>query len=432
MQNAPDNTPNLIVPGARRFGAVYCDYEFSGITAPAVVVTFADNWNFVFWEKSCYIPWWDLGGVGFTYEFLETASAECRGCCEPMSDKQCRYSRVRILESSPARVVVHWRYALCDVDYKIAFDEWADEYFTFYPDGLGVRKLVGHIRGDSWHEVMEFILLNPMGKGPADTVDLGRAVTWLNFAGERSVVSWPDAVFADEIRTWPDAVARIGIKERPDPFVVISEQRGLFPGGIRHDPWETTSADTDGSVPPSYSHWPICEELSWTTVASEPQDFARNVTHTCLHSIRARQTPPVGQDSIWYFLIGVAAPEIPDERLLEIGQGWVAGGAAESADSRLVSQGYDHGQKAFVFALAQPLASGESISFTISPITGTTLVNPAVVVSGWGEAAAQVQVDGAGIGCILTGHRPTLPGADLIIWLEADLGAPLAVRLTRL
>jgi len=42
------------VAGTRRFGAVHCDYEFSGISAPSVAVTFAENWNFVFWEES----WW--------------------------------------------------------------------------------------------------------------------------------------------------------------------------------------------------------------------------------------------------------------------------------------------------------------------------------------------------------------------------------------
>ena len=394
-----------------------------------MVVTFEDNWNFVFWEKSCYVPWWDLAGVGFSYEFLETTSEDTPGCCEPMQDRECRYSRARILECSAARVVVHWRYALCNLHYKIAFNEWADEYFTFYPDGLGVRKLVGHIKGDSWHEVMEFLVVNPMGKGPADTIDLHRAVTWLSFAGERSVVSWPNPVFDDNIRPWQDAIARIGIKDRPDPVVVISERNGLFPGGIKHDPWETTAGVTDRSVPPSYSHWPACMDPVDITVARESEDFAQNATHSCLESMTTRQNPPVGQDSIWYFLIGVVPDSLPDERLLEIGQGWVAGGVVEPADSRVMFKGYNHGEKAFVCDLTEPLDSGEFVSFTISPSEEAALVNPAVVVNGWGQAAAEVEVHGAEIRRILTGHRPTLSGADLIIWLEGDLAEPAQFRL---
>ena len=33
------------------------------------------------------------------------------GDFEPMSDKQDRYSHVRIVENNDARTVIHWRYA---------------------------------------------------------------------------------------------------------------------------------------------------------------------------------------------------------------------------------------------------------------------------------------------------------------------------------
>jgi hypothetical protein len=41
------------------------------------------------------------------------------GCIEHMSDKQSRYSHVRVIENTSAHVVVHWRYALADVKYNI-------------------------------------------------------------------------------------------------------------------------------------------------------------------------------------------------------------------------------------------------------------------------------------------------------------------------
>jgi hypothetical protein len=47
-----------------------------------------------------------------------------------------------------ARVLVHWRYALSETEnYKGAYPDpltgwfdWADEYWTGYPDGVAVRK----------------------------------------------------------------------------------------------------------------------------------------------------------------------------------------------------------------------------------------------------------------------------------------------------
>ena len=69
-----------------------------------------------------------------------------------MSDKQDRYSHVNIVESSDARVVVHWRYALAEVEHYLGAEpdpltgwfDWADEYWTVYPDGVAIRKQVLH------------------------------------------------------------------------------------------------------------------------------------------------------------------------------------------------------------------------------------------------------------------------------------------------
>jgi len=52
-----------------------------------------------------------------------------------MSDKQVRYSHVDIIESTPARAVIHWRYALSEVENQKLADApdpsgwgaWADE-----------------------------------------------------------------------------------------------------------------------------------------------------------------------------------------------------------------------------------------------------------------------------------------------------------------
>ena len=53
----------------------------------------------------------------FTQEFNETGgTAEAPGDCEPMSDKPCYHSHVRVLENHGARVVVEWRYQLENPD----------------------------------------------------------------------------------------------------------------------------------------------------------------------------------------------------------------------------------------------------------------------------------------------------------------------------
>lgn len=63
--------------------------------------------------------------------------------------KKLKYSRVSILEQGPARTKVHWHYACCNVRYEVFNGNTvADEYYTVYPDGVGVRKLVGWPGGE--------------------------------------------------------------------------------------------------------------------------------------------------------------------------------------------------------------------------------------------------------------------------------------------
>ncbi|HOX28943.1 MAG TPA: hypothetical protein PLQ76_07310, partial [bacterium] len=120
-----------------------------------VVVAFPNGNRFVFWRGSGYVPFWaSPDNVGLTYEWIE-ASFERNGlvdCIEVLQDKECRYSRVQIVESTPARVVVRWRYAIADLEYSIVDNEWGEETYTFYPDGFGVRAAVGHIVPMTWHE----------------------------------------------------------------------------------------------------------------------------------------------------------------------------------------------------------------------------------------------------------------------------------------
>lgn len=120
--------------GPGTFGAYYThlnytpewDQHWRVDDHPDVVVRFEDGGHkFVFWRGTSYIPCWVTDNdIWYTNEFVERRgnhSPNTEGCVEPMSDKQCRYSHVRVIESNEARVVIHWRYAPVDVRYEHAF-----------------------------------------------------------------------------------------------------------------------------------------------------------------------------------------------------------------------------------------------------------------------------------------------------------------------
>ena len=124
------------------------------------------------------------------------------GDCEPMSDKQSRYSHVSIIESSPARAVVHWRYALAETrNYKGAFQDpetgwfdWGDEYWYVYPDGVALRKQVLWSSDldptpPAGHEWQETIVINAPGQRPEDDIEPD-ALTFLNMSGDTHTYHW--------------------------------------------------------------------------------------------------------------------------------------------------------------------------------------------------------------------------------------------------
>ena len=60
-------------------------------------------------------------------------------------DKELRYGRVEIVESTSARVHVRWSYQSTDFNYKVWGDEAVEDYY-FYPDGFGTRVVDSQVR----------------------------------------------------------------------------------------------------------------------------------------------------------------------------------------------------------------------------------------------------------------------------------------------
>jgi len=100
---------------------------------PDVMVRLGDGDNkLIFRRNTGYAPLW-----------LTEEPVECnlpvvitRSNCETTINP---YSRVSVIESNPARAIVHWRYARnCS---NISETDWVDEYFTVYPDGVCIRTV---------------------------------------------------------------------------------------------------------------------------------------------------------------------------------------------------------------------------------------------------------------------------------------------------
>jgi hypothetical protein len=206
--------PYAVMPsgpaGAGPFGAMYASLKFMptwdrlrrlGPDSDVVVRFDKSAMRLVFWQGTNYIPAWVTeNGKWYTDEFLETWEDGCGGAadCEPMSDKQSRYSHASIVATSDARAIIHWRYALADArlyqgaspDPRTGWTDWADEYWTVYPDGVAVRKqILWSTRLDRPHEWQETIVINGPGQRPEDNIEPD-ALTYENMAGQTANFGW--------------------------------------------------------------------------------------------------------------------------------------------------------------------------------------------------------------------------------------------------
>jgi len=137
-----------------------------------VVVWLPSGGRFVFWRGSSFIPFWaGRRNTGLCYEWAEIISQPpgAVDCVEPLMDKELRYGKVEIVESTSARVHVRWSYQSTDFNYRVWGDAVVEDYY-FYPDGFGTR--VVNLRADpkNDYELSEFIVLTPQGAYPFDVL----------------------------------------------------------------------------------------------------------------------------------------------------------------------------------------------------------------------------------------------------------------------
>ena len=172
---------------------------------------------------------------------------------EPMSEKKNLINHVRIVEQSPARVIVHWRYPLKIQGISSLIIilipggvSWSDWYFTIYPDGTAFKRLRLWTDGRRTHEFHESMVITGPGQHPETVVDPVGVLTLADAAGETEVYHWTEGPPDD-----PDyenmKIHIINFMSDWDPYTI-----GDFIDGDVY-----SSTVTPFSIFPSWNHWPI-------------------------------------------------------------------------------------------------------------------------------------------------------------------------------
>lgn len=434
-------------PGSGRFGAYYATLHYQdtwdrlrrlGPDSDVVVRFDQSPIRLVFWQGTNYIPAWVTeNGKWYTDEFTETyVSAGCPagGDCEPMSDKQSRYSHVNILESDDARVVVHWRYALAEVEHYLGawpdpltgWFQWTDEYWTVYPDGVAIRKQVVHnTEGTRANEWQETIILHQPGSRPEDDINWN-AMTLENMSGATETYTWRPKPAG--VLSLPSGPA--GVTGPPDPNIQLVNMKSRWKPFQIVSP-EGASADIYNNELTYFSflcwnHWPVSQIASSDRPCVAP-DRASHSSLSHLHWKLYAETPDTETKIL---MDGLTTKSIAE--LLPLARSWLSPPALHIDDGDFRSDGYDPAQRAYVLTRTQP-SPAAPLKITLAASASSPLVNPAILIENWGDDGAHLKIGGRSVAWgsdCRVGHIRHLDRTDLIVWIDRESTLPLQVELT--
>jgi hypothetical protein len=433
-------------PGKGPFGAFYATLKFEetwdrmrriGPDSDVIVRFDESPIRLVFWQGTNYIPAWVTeNGKWYTDEFLESYASGCpnHGDCEPMSDKQERYSHVNIVESSDARVVIHWRYAEAEPEHYLGANpdpltgwfDWTDEYWTVYPDGVAVRKQVlrptDQTQGYEWQES---IVINQPGHLPEDSVNTD-AITLANMKGESATYTWgtsPPGIYTEVAHPRsmdkPDTpnIQEVNLKSTWKPFEIVS------PVNARVKPFNTSGGYFSFGC---WNHWPVTQIASSGRFCVAPDRASHfSLTHIFWDPYASDES------SITKLLLNGLTTRSAAE-LVPLAKSWLSPPSIELAGDAFRSEGYDPAQRAYVLVRAETSKTSE-LKFTLAASESSPMVNPAIVVKNWGDAQAELKVNGKSVAWsedFRRGYDKMLDGTNLIVWIRRTSTTPIQVSLS--
>jgi len=436
-------------PGPGRFGAYYTELKYypawdalwrTGPPADIVVRFDESSARVVFWRGTQYSPAWvSDNNLWMSDQSVEGYNADYT--FEHMNDKQNRYSHVSIVEESDARVVVHWRYALVNVDNelwnvtpRLENGAWVDEYYYFYPDATGIRKVTWK-RGTLGRPIQfqESIVLAQPGQVGGDVIDADYATVG-NVRGETQVLTHiqTSASLANDIvepipgttpKPFPAdlTIQMHNFKSQYKPFLIFEPGSTMLPRYLR---------DLDIrvlSLPGRNGHWPVAQILS----DGRTSQAADRASHLIGFPI---SNPPVheGDDGrdYWNGLYGMTNRPFKD--VVTLARSWESPPALTVKGGGFTGGDYDRSERAY--KLLAPAAGATSpLQCSVAASETSPVHNLALVIANWGDAEATLQIDGRAVARgpqFRYGFRNTLEGTDLIVWIEADRVGPVTIALS--
>lgn len=288
---------------------------------------------------------------------------------EHMSDKEARYSHVRVIENTPARVVVHWRYGVTDIFFDQCDNRnYVDEYHTIYPDGTLYRTLKFYGNGSTTVPSDLQPLTSP-GLLYSDIVNPD-ALSVTNLDGTSKTLNWSNGI--------PEGENEILMANFKSNWKIYE----AFQLGNTGGPWgaENQSARSTAPYAGPWNHWPVSRVVS---DGRQAWDGDGRLHHFAL------STGGGGSSMMYGFSNQGSITTQDPNTVIPAVTGW-RNGAGVSGVTGATSQGYNLDRREYNL-----IRSGTQIKFTLDGTSSNPVYNPCFVIKNWNsDAASSLQING--------------------------------------
>lgn len=385
---------------------------------PDVVVCFANNpVKFIFWRGIRYGPCWVAENENWMADqSLETWANgvnDTEGCFEHMQDRHCRFSHVRIIENTDARVVVHWRYAPVSShnntwmpDPKTGWECWVDEYYYIYPDASAIRRASWN-KGTTGNalQLQESIPLTQPGQRNDELLE--------NDYVHVADYNYNSRAVSVDLRQQPEdwkkdyTIQQFNFRSENKPYICFE------PGNSMWVRW----------IGDGYNHFPVNQARSdgrWTKVLDRPTSISSS---PCSDPVIHQE----GNRRYWLALYGMNRMTVNE--LVSFGRSWAYAPELSLAGTEFKSAGYDRSQRCYQLERVSP--SAQKCDLKLLGSKDSPVINPAFYVKNWNGSGAKVLVDGKAFSNSRVGVHHELSGDDLAVFLFLKATAPVNLTLER-
>ena len=334
---------------------------------PDIVVCFPGSAvKLVFWRGIRYGASWISENENWMSDQSVEAWNDEEGCFEHMQDRHCRFSHVRIIENTEARVVIHWRYAPVSaydhtwrVDPKTGWECWIDEYYYIYPDASAIRKV-------SWkkgtlgepRQFQETLALLHPGQIVSDLLEKDY-VTVADYDGKTAKVSFVDnpnappyGPFSWDV-THPYTVQQYQFKSLNKPFICFEPGNKMF---LR---FENLASYGRAS---GCNHFPVGQARcdGRTTLTSDRPSHCSSfpISDPVIHEKDDRE--------YWAGLYGMTAWTVPE--VVAFGRSWAYPPELVVSGPDVRSEGYDRSERCYQLVNATGKPQGFDVRLTAGGI----------------------------------------------------------------